>query len=98
MGALLGAATAKDRGKAGQHFRSASLQRVKMRQAGGPTQVNTDGPAGRLTKSGQEKLRKALAKGDRKYTDDVMYNLNLENYGHFCVGCGQQGCSINTCR
>jgi hypothetical protein len=20
------------------------------------------------------------------------------NYGHFCVGCGQQGCSISTCR
>ena len=20
------------------------------------------------------------------------------SYGHFCVGCGQQGCSIDTCR
>jgi hypothetical protein len=78
MGALVGAATAKDLGKAGQHFRSAALQRVKMRQAGGPTEVNTDGPAGRMTKSGQEKLKKALAKGDKKYIDDVMYNLDLE--------------------
>eukprot|EP01046_Picozoa_sp_COSAG06_P059269 COSAG06_NODE_12202_length_1410_cov_1.606407_1_plen_102_part_10 len=33
MGALLGAATAKDLGKAGQHFRSASLQLWK--RAGG---------------------------------------------------------------
>jgi hypothetical protein len=78
MGAMLGVATAKDLGKVGQHFRSASLQRVKMRQAGGPTQVNTDGLAVRLTKSGQEKLRLALAKGDRKYVDEVMYSLNLE--------------------
>jgi hypothetical protein len=78
MGAMVSAATAKDLGKAGQHFRSASLQRVKMRQAGGPTKVNTDGPAGRMTKSGQEKLKKALARGDKKYIDDVMHNLDLE--------------------
>ena len=85
MGALLGAATAKDLGKAGQHLRSASLQRVRMQQAGGhsltlggSSTVSTEGPAGRLTKSGQEKLRQALAKSDRKYVDEVMHSLNLE--------------------